>query len=30
MFEAINSGNHFWYATKKLRHRDKSRSNLQL
>ena len=30
MFEAINSGNHFWYAIKRWRHRDKSRSNLQV
>ena len=31
MSEAINSGNHFWYAIKRWRHRDKSWSNyLQL
>ena len=30
MFEAINSGNQFWYAIKRWRHRGKSQSNLQL
>ena len=30
MFVAVNSGNHFWYAIKRWRHRDKSPSNLQL
>ena len=30
MFDAINSGNHFWYAIKRWRHRDKYRSNIQL
>ena len=30
MFEAINSANHFWYAIKSWRYRDKSRSTLQL
>ena len=30
MFEAINSGNYFWYVIKRWRHREKSRSNLQV